>query len=158
MIIDVSQQLKEKVGSERHYSISESGDSPIHGEVSLHRTDRGIFVGGTIETTLKVVCSRCLGSFGQPLTLRIEEEYLSEAEGDAFTIDEHKEIDLNEAVRQYSLLAQPMKPLCRKDCSGLCPRCGHNLNLGPCDCPNGGVEAGLAPVVVYGLRDEDGRS
>jgi uncharacterized protein len=158
MIIDVSQQLKEKVGSERHYSISERGDSPIHGEVSLHRTDRGIFVGGTIETTLKVVCSRCLGSFGQPLTLRIEEEYLSEAEGDAFTIDEHKEIDLNEAVRQYSLLAQPMKPLCRKDCAGLCPRCGHNLNLGPCDCPNSGVEVGLAPVVVYGLQDEERRS
>jgi len=157
MVIDVSQQLKERIGSERHYSISESGDLPINGEVSLHRTDRGIFIRGTIETTLKVVCGRCLGSFGQPLTLRIEEEYLSEAEGDAFIINKHKEIDLNEAVRQYSLLAQPMKPLCRKDCAGLCPRCGHNLNLGPCDCPNGDVEAGLAPV-VYGLRDEDRRS
>lgn len=156
MIIDVSQQLKERVGSERHYNIHESSDCPIQGEVSFHRTDRGIFVRGTIETTLKAVCSRCLGSFYQPLTLRVEEEYLLEADGDAFTIDKHKEIDLNEAVRQYALLAQPMKPLCRKDCAGLCPRCGRNLNLGPCDCPNDEVEAGLAPVVVYGLRDKSG--
>ena len=28
----------------------------------------------------------------------------------------------------------PMKPLCRVDCAGLCPRCGVNLNSGPCGC------------------------
>jgi uncharacterized protein len=24
---------------------------------------------------------------------------------------------------------------CRPDCKGLCPRCGANLNDGPCTCP-----------------------
>ncbi|MEA4815138.1 MAG: DUF177 domain-containing protein [Oscillospiraceae bacterium] len=24
--------------------------------------------------------------------------------------------------------------LCSPDCKGLCPRCGANLNLGPCGC------------------------
>jgi uncharacterized protein len=38
-------------------------------------------------------------------------------------------------VRQYALLAIPMKPLCREGCAGLCPTCGRNLNQGPCDCP-----------------------
>ena len=26
------------------------------------------------------------------------------------------------------------KFLCSEDCKGLCPRCGKNLNLGPCGC------------------------
>jgi uncharacterized protein len=27
-----------------------------------------------------------------------------------------------------------MKPLCRADCSGLCPTCGKDLNEGQCNC------------------------
>ena len=134
MIINVSQLIKEPIGSLRSYRISETGDAPVHGELSLLRTDRGIFVSGTLETTLKAVCSRCLSSFVQPLTLKIEEEYLSKAEEGEFTIEGNQEIDLSEAVRQYSLLALPMKPLCRGECAGLCPSCGHNLNLGACGC------------------------
>jgi len=146
MIIDVSQQLKEPVGSHRHYRISESGDPPIYGEVDLLRTDRGIYVSGTLDTTHKAVCSRCLSSFEQPLTLRIEEEYLSKAEEGAFTIEDNQEIDLSEAVRQYSLLALPMKPLCRGECAGLCPSCGHNLNLGACGCPPRDIDPRFAQL------------
>ncbi|MFQ5925512.1 MAG: DUF177 domain-containing protein, partial [Dehalococcoidia bacterium] len=142
MVIDVSQQLKEPIGSIRHYPVSETGsDCSIYGEVSLLRTDRGIFVNGILNTTIKALCSRCLGSFDQSLTLEIKEEYLLAVdpstdaspfwgEEGAFTIDENREIDLTEAMRQYSLLALPMKPLCREGCAGLCPSCGQNLNLG----------------------------
>ena len=28
----------------------------------------------------------------------------------------------------------PLKPLCRPDCLGLCPRCGTNLNASNCAC------------------------
>jgi len=150
MIIDVSQQVKEPIGSFRHYRISETGDAPIYGEVDLLRTDRGIFVSGTLEATVQAVCSRCLSSFGQPLTLKIEEEYLSKAEEGAFSIDEHQEIDLSEAVRQYALLALPMKPLCREDCAGLCPHCGHNLNLGSCGCPSSDIDPRFAPLARIG--------
>jgi len=146
MIVQVSQQLKEPVGSERCYLIEGNGDPPICGDVSFIRTDRGIYVSGTIETTLKAVCSRCLSSFDQPLTLRIEEEYLLKAEEGAFTISELREIDLHEAVRQYALLAQPMKPLCREGCAGLCTGCGHNLNNGPCDCPTRDIDPRVAPL------------
>ncbi len=152
MVIDVSQQLKEPIGSIRHYSFRQRGDSPdkaefpLEGEVSLLRTDRGIFATGILNTRVEAVCSRCLGTFDQPLTLKIEEELLLTAEpstGDSmsgqeegfFTINENQEFDLGEVVRQYAQLALPMKPLCREDCAGLCPSCGHNLNLGHCNCP-----------------------
>jgi uncharacterized protein len=42
---------------------------------------------------------------------------------------------LNEAIRQYALLARPVKPLCWEDCAGICQTCGQNLNQEPCSCP-----------------------
>ncbi len=154
MQINVSQLLKAAIGTIRNYEVSElvdiAGNGAGHmacGEVRLMRTDRGILVSGTLKTEAEVDCCRCLASFSHPLVLNIEEEYfptvdvasgasmLVPDESSCFTIDEHHVLDLNEAVRQYALLAIPMKPLCGEGCAGLCPHCGHNLNLGPCECP-----------------------
>jgi len=151
MRINVSQQLKSSIGLIRNYEVSDivsiaGGDSMVEGKVSLVRTDRGILAKATLHTEVEVTCSRCLNFFSSPLALNIEEEYFPIADvvsGDSlslpeepacFTIDEHHVLDLTEAIRQYALLAIPMKPLCREDCAGLCPTCGHNLNQGPCDC------------------------
>ena len=161
MIFNVSQQLKEPIGSTRHYKI-ESADPPVSGEVVLFRTDRGIFVNGTLSTVVSTVCSRCLTPFDQRLTLNIEEEFTpvssASAWGSAFVISANHEIDLREAVRQCSVLALPMKPLCRSDCAGLCPSCGHNLNLGPCDCNRRGDDPRLIGAARSALRSggEDG--
>ncbi len=158
MEINVSQQLKASIGSRRSYEVSEiinvaGGNSMVQGEVGLMRTDRGILVKGTLRTEVEVTCGRCLNLFSRPLTLNIEEEYfpimdvvsgvwlpLPEEPG-GFTIDERHTLDLTEAIRQYMLLAIPMKPLCREDCAGLCPSCGHNLNQGPCRCLPQGTES-----------------
>lgn len=43
-------------------------------------------------------------------------------------------IDLSEDVKELTLLALPMKHLCDENCKGLCPKCGKDLNEGPCDC------------------------
>ena len=154
MQINVSQLLKSSIGKTRDYTMSEivdiAGDGSGHsvqGEVRLLRTHRGILAKGMLKTEPALTCSRCLTSFSFPLSLNIEEEYIpavdvtsgaplpSPEEPDTFTIDENHVLDLTEAIRQYTLLATPMKPLCRENCAGLCPNCGHNLNLGPCDCP-----------------------
>jgi len=154
MQINVSQQLKESIGSTRDYEVSEVVDiaddgssNLVQGEVNLMRTDRGILVRGELQTEVEITCSRCLSLFNRPLALNIEEEYFPTTdvvsgtslplleEPSCFTIDEHHVLDLTEAIRQYVLLVIPMKPLCCKDCAGLCPHCGRNLNLGPCNCP-----------------------
>ncbi|MDH4121929.1 MAG: DUF177 domain-containing protein [Deltaproteobacteria bacterium] len=44
-------------------------------------------------------------------------------------------VDLDLLVEEQILLALPPQRHCREDCQGLCPRCGHNLNEGPCGCP-----------------------
>ena len=151
MRINVSGLLKSSLGSQREHRVSETVDisgseSLVQGEVSLIRTNRSILVRARLNTEAKVTCSRCLSLFSYPLSLDIEEEYFPVTdvvsggslplpeEAGCFTIDEKHTLDLTEAVRQYALLAVPMKPLCRKDCAGLCPTCGRSLNQGPCDC------------------------
>lgn len=153
MQINVSQLLKEPIGSSRNYEVSEvvdvTGDgsgSTVQGEVRLLRTQRGILVKGELQTEVELVCSRCLSLFNYPVMINFEEEYIptidvvsgaplpSPEESGSFTIDGRHVLDLTEAMRQYTLLALPMKPLCWKDCAGLCQECGHNLNQGPCDC------------------------
>ena len=43
-------------------------------------------------------------------------------------------------VEEQLQLELPMKPLCRPDCRGLCPRCGADRNSAPCDCREEGDE------------------
>lgn len=133
MQINVSQLLKEPVGSERDYQVSgtvnimdnDTGNA-VQGEIKLTRTNRSILVKGELNTAIEVACARCLGMFSYPLTLTLEEEYLPTIdsplppdEAGMFNIDDNQVIDLTEVIRQYALLAIPMKPLCRQDCSGL---------------------------------------
>ena len=152
MQINVSQQLKAAIGTERNYDIDETIDIDscnykAQGSVKLLRTDHGILVKGELKTASELTCSRCLNQFECPLKLKIEEEYFPTTDiisgtplptpddPSAFTIDERNILDLTEAIRQYTLLAVPMKPLCQPDCAGLCPTCGTNLNQTRCDCP-----------------------
>jgi len=37
-------------------------------------------------------------------------------------------------VREEVALTAPAWMLCREDCAGLCPKCGADLNEGPCQC------------------------
>ena len=43
-------------------------------------------------------------------------------------------VDVGDLARTAFLLDMDTKPLCSEDCKGLCPRCGADLNLGPCSC------------------------
>lgn len=134
MIINVSQLLQEHIGSTRSYKVGGEENFPYRGKVVLIRTDKGLLAKGALATVVGVVCSRCLCDFDQELSIDFSEEFLLQREEGAFIIDEYRQIDLSEVARQYTLLAEPMKPLCREDCSGLCPSCGRNLNLGACGC------------------------
>ena len=62
--------------------------------------------------------------------VRIEEADVNTA----FYRDE--QIDLGQLMHEQFQLALPMKPLCRKDCLGLCAVCGGNRNTTTCQCTN----------------------
>jgi uncharacterized protein len=44
-------------------------------------------------------------------------------------------VDVSAVVREELALTVPTHLLlCRDECAGLCPRCGADLNAGPCAC------------------------
>lgn len=170
MQINIAQLLKQNIGSSRSYKIDdivscaeeEITECYVQGELDLIRTDKGILVKGTLGGKSSFVCSRCLTLFDYPLNFRIEEEFIPSKDittgiflslpedSTTFIIDEHHILDLSEAVRQYAMLAMPMKPLCRPDCAGLCPNCGSNLNQGVCHCTTRSPESPLSDLVRKG--------
>ena len=119
--------------------------APVDGRVRISRTNRGLLVNGSIRTSLALACSRCLKPIDLALDLRLDEEALPALdivtgrpldptiEPEIVRLTDHHEIDLEPLVREAILLAEPIAPLCRPDCPGLCPVCGESLEAGPHD-------------------------
>jgi len=152
MHINVSQLLMEHSGSSRFYEVDEEfnskGDAEvqsIRGTVKLLRTDQGVWVSVVLDSEVLCACSRCLQECRQPIHMVIEEEarlglgsYAGGGGGhdpdEGLRIDRDHILDLTDTVSQYAALNQPMKPVCRDDCRGICPNCGADRNLFPCQC------------------------
>ncbi len=133
---------------------------PIEGQLRLSRTGRSILCRGELATRVAERCSRCLAQMQAPITIEIEEEALPSidivtgvpldiaAEPDALRLDEHHELDLGEAVREAISLAEPIAPLCRPDCRGLCLVCGADRNEEPThEHPDDEIDPRLAALV-----------
>jgi len=155
MLYNVAQLMKASVGTSLGYDIQEEEIQldedlkvigPIDGHVRIRRTNQGLLVDGWVDLTLELTCTRCLNIFEQSMHVTFMEQFHPTVdivtgltlppieEEEAFPIDDHHLIDITEAIRQQVLLALPIATLCREDCAGLCSQCGHDLNLGPCDC------------------------
>lgn len=153
MQLHVLQDLRRRLGSLSEYELDEervvAGEvvlRDLRGTLSLLRTDRGLLA--TMEATAKreESCSRCLDRVLVDVAVRFQEEYVPLVDADtgarvyldeddeAFSIDLEFWLDLREGLRQYILMSEPLKPLCRDDCAGLCPLCGADLNAGLCGC------------------------
>lgn len=117
--------------------------APVEGEVRLSRTGRSILARAHLTTALEERCSRCLAVVAAPVVVDVDEEALPSVdlltgtpldvttEPEALRLDDHHELDLSEAVREAISLAEPIRPLCRPDCRGLCEACGADLNADP---------------------------
>lgn len=98
------------------------------------------FWHATMETVLRKECRRCLAPLDVPFRQELEllfvdeEEALDDDVGCYVIPDRTAELDLRDAVREELVLAVPQYVECSPGCLGLCPRCGANLNAGPCAC------------------------
>ena len=104
---------------------------------SVRNMADALLLTGTAQTVLDLKCDRCLRPFRQELSLPVETllaETLEDEENDAIVLLENGEVDLDELFTTALVLAMDSKHVCRADCKGLCPRCGADLNEGPCAC------------------------
>jgi uncharacterized protein len=131
---------------------------PVSGQVRLTRTNRGIVADARLRTTLAGECARCLRPATTPVDLRIDEEYLpsldlatgapvsTDDEPDALRLTDHHELDLEPSVRDAIVLAEPIAPLDRPDCPGLCIVCGLPLDEGAHDHPDEDLDPRFAAL------------
>jgi uncharacterized protein len=129
--------------------------------LDLRAVERTICVTGVVEGTAIRQCVRCLKEFEEPIAFSVRVAYEREKKAAALaakqdvprkkkTAEEVEDkpeepnddlyyyvgdhLDLAPMLREQLILASPMHPLCAEECRGLCPRCGKDLNEGPCHC------------------------
>jgi len=122
------------------------------GKVELVAESLGeIRVKGHVAAAIEADCDRCLEPAPYPIDADFEAvlpapgrwvRRRSEArrgrggngvyEGDG--------VELNDALREYVLLALPMQRLCSETCKGICPVCGQNRNQNQCQCRSAAVD------------------
>ena len=118
---------------------------PIVGVLDVERSGERVSIRGTLETSAEIECARCLKPYTMSLVVpfevfaertgmgqRLEEEELER--GDYMKFHDGRRLDVREEARETLLLELPIAPRCREACLGLCPRCGADLNDGPCAC------------------------
>ena len=158
---NVAGLLADHAGAQRDYDIAGvtielapdlALAGPIDGRVRLLRTNRGILALADLATALALGCSRCLRPVRWPVEVRIEEEYLpaldlatgqrlpTDDEPDVARLTDHHELDLETPIREAISLAEPIAPLCRPDCPGLCVVCGERLDEGAHEHPDESID------------------
>lgn len=138
---------------------------PVHFFGRVERDQPGYLLVATLVARCQLRCVRCLEAF--PLTFKDtfrlllwpsslapqeEELRLSRKELDVrFFTD--PVLDFVEVAGEQLELLLPMKPLCRENCQGLCPRCGANRNLASCSCPREDERWQPLAELVFHRRD-----
>jgi uncharacterized protein len=64
-------------------------------------------------------------------------------EEEPLRLTDHHELELESPVREAILLEEPIAPLCRPDCPGLCLVCGERLEEGDHDHPADDIDPRL---------------
>ncbi|MBI3981405.1 MAG: DUF177 domain-containing protein [Gemmatimonadetes bacterium] len=91
-----------------------------------------------LVTSIAASCRRCLKDITVAVEAPLDVLFTEHADSDdpsARVIPARTTaVDLGEPIREELILAVPEFAVCRDDCRGLCPRCGKDLNSGPCSC------------------------
>jgi len=141
---------------------------PVDGTIRLQRTNRGILLRGSVDAPVRRTCSRCLDAFVEPVHVQLAEEFLPTvdphrgvplpppaSDEEAMPIDAQHQVDLTPILHDELALSEPMHPLCRADCPGLCPGCGRHMDVGSCDCAADEPDARLAALARLFERTRD---
>ncbi len=112
----------------------------VTGRLSSAGAER-FYLSGRMEGDVEVQCRRCLTAVALPIREGVHLLFTEATDDEVDDPDVFRrppraaELDLRPAIREQWLLAVPSFAECRADCKGLCPRCGAELNAGPCECP-----------------------
>lgn len=143
--------------------------TPVAVDGSLTRLDTGYVLAARLAWRQTVPCDRCLAPAEEAIVLPLEllvvegrerpvagERELREEELGVVEVDGGV-LDSGLLVAEQVHLNLPTHPLCRPDCAGLCPRCGANLNPGPCGCAAPPPDPRWAALAALRSSNDDDR-
>ncbi len=131
--INVSDLIGKSPGISGTVEISQNIPSPdpdnlknepeILGKVTFTKLESSILGSFDLKSQVALLCSRCSKEFKLPIHLKYEQEFsyadTKQKNPDLlYTISENN-LDILPSINQETLLAIPLKPLCKKSCQGL---------------------------------------
>ncbi|MEE3381525.1 MAG: DUF177 domain-containing protein [Succiniclasticum sp.] len=131
-------------------------DLPVVGKVHIEGkiTNAGdvLLVEASEKAAVRRTCARCLKEFTAESTAKALEKFYPEGsqsvESDAY-VYEGDFVDVTELLRESLLLAEPLRVLCKEDCKGICPVCGADRNVHPCDCDTRTIDPRLSALKQF---------
>jgi uncharacterized protein len=99
---------------------------PLKAKAEVSLITNTVTIDLALKATLVLCCSRCLEEFCLDFAKKLALNYIVDKSSPI--------IDLDEVIREEIILDCAIRPLCKPDCKGLCPKCGKNLNQGGCSC------------------------
>ncbi len=99
-------------------------------------------------------CARCLAPVEGQFSLSLEKTVapknllgdITEDKLDDYAIIEDGFLDMDEQLLEQLEMEFPLRFLCKDDCTGLCQRCGKNLNEGACSCAEKEIDPRMEPL------------
>ncbi len=135
--IDISGKLDLALGEGRPTT------AQVSGTLVVQNIESRFLLDGNLQATGTAGCGRCLNDFplqwDVPVSVMVLRDVDSEEEeeGETLLILQSRGIaDLQPSLRECTILAYPLSPVCRATCKGLCVSCGIDLNLEVCECEN----------------------
>ncbi|NWF90296.1 MAG: DUF177 domain-containing protein [Ignavibacteriaceae bacterium] len=159
MVIKIN-NLKEGL---HHYSLEEPVENvglenpftdSVKVELNLQKLHNQVVLETSLNLQALFECDRCNEAFLSNLQTDYKIVYLfgesPDDEDESLNVVylplDVSEIVLDNDIRDYAMLAIPMKKLCNDECQGLCPSCGKNLNTGSCLCSNNKIDPRWLPL------------
>ena len=128
--------------------------SPMKVEGEITNTAGYMRMRLSMSVNYQAECARCLKPVSGTFSLDLEKTVaprdvlndLDEDRLDDYAIIEDGFLNMDEPLREQIEMEFPVRFLCKDDCLGLCPKCGHNLNDGECGCTAHEIDPRMEPL------------
>jgi len=171
VLLETGKKVSAEVPVELDSLIYSFGGFPIRkkspAKLTVYQDEKKVLnIHGEVSLTVIIPCDRCLDPVDFPLDLVFDERVNLESEspedtesGEAVEADSEEgafdkdyliqgyNLDVDKLISGEALLNWPSQVLCKPDCKGLCPVCGHNLNEGDCGCDRHQLDPRMATVL-----------
>lgn len=143
--IPFSYRFIPEIEEKNNFGIIAISEFDINGEVSKHGSTMAIDF--TVKGEIKYECARCLASVSQIYEKQLHKTIIRTApvdsEDEDWYLSEDHLLNLDQVVVDEIVMDLPYQVLCSKECKGLCPNCGVNLNHETCACKDDKIDPRL---------------